>query len=176
MAARRLRVYQTQLGFYDTVVAAPNQKAALAAWDVRQNLFAEGEAWVCEDEAAVAAALAHPQTPLRRAVGSTDPFVLNPTGLPEIPEAPATRKAKSAGKTAPKTPPKPDRSRLAAAEKALSRLEERRAREDAAFEAEAEDLARRRADARTAFTEARKAAKAKLDQAQSAYRKAGGRD
>lgn len=177
MAARRLKVYQTKLGFYDTVVAAPNQKAALAAWGVRQNLFAEGEAVVTEDEAAVAAAVEHPETPLRRAIGSTDPFVLDPQGLPEVPDAPAKAKSKATpkGKAAPKPPPV-NRSRLEAAEKALALLEERRQRQEAGFEEEAQDLAARRAEARRAYTAARKSAQAKLAQARDAYRRAGGKD
>jgi hypothetical protein len=73
---RKLKVFQAQFGFYDTVVAAPSQAAALRAWGTRQNLFASGDAKVVTDEAAVAAATAQPETPLRRAIGSTDPFVL----------------------------------------------------------------------------------------------------
>jgi hypothetical protein len=76
MASRKLKVFQAQFGFYDTVVAASSQAAALRAWGTHQNLFASGEAKVTTDEAAVAAALKHPETPLRRAVGSNDPFQL----------------------------------------------------------------------------------------------------
>ena len=50
--ARRLKVYRTELGFFDTVVAAPNQSAALEAWGVHQNLFAEHRAAVTADAAA----------------------------------------------------------------------------------------------------------------------------
>ncbi len=74
MAGRKLKVFQAQFGFYDTVVAAPSQAAALRAWGVNQNLFASGEAKAATDEAAIAAATAHPETPLRRAVGSTEPL------------------------------------------------------------------------------------------------------
>ncbi|WP_131116344.1 hypothetical protein [Lichenihabitans psoromatis] len=55
--AKSLKVYQAQFGFYDSVVAAANQKAALRAWETHQNLFAEGQAHVATDEAAIAAAL-----------------------------------------------------------------------------------------------------------------------
>ena len=44
MAGRKLKVFQAQFGFYDTIVAAPSQAAALRAWGVNQNLFASGEA------------------------------------------------------------------------------------------------------------------------------------
>jgi hypothetical protein len=56
MAGRKLKVFQAQFGFYDTVVAAPSRAAALHAWGSRQDLFANGQAKVTTDEAAVAAA------------------------------------------------------------------------------------------------------------------------
>jgi hypothetical protein len=37
------KVFQAQFGFYDTVVAAPSQVAALRAWGIHQNLFAGGQ-------------------------------------------------------------------------------------------------------------------------------------
>ncbi|HEY5072122.1 MAG TPA: hypothetical protein VII63_08830 [Caulobacteraceae bacterium] len=40
----RLKVFTTRMGFFETVVAAPSQKAALAAWGTAQNLFADGAA------------------------------------------------------------------------------------------------------------------------------------
>ena len=43
-AGRRLKVFQAQFGFYDTVVAASSQAAALRAWGIHQTLFANGEA------------------------------------------------------------------------------------------------------------------------------------
>jgi len=39
-AKRKLKVFQAQLGFYDTVVAVPGRAAALRAWGVHQDLFA----------------------------------------------------------------------------------------------------------------------------------------
>jgi hypothetical protein len=56
-AARRLKVFQAQIGFFDTVVAAPSQAAALRAWGVHQDLFANGGAKAITDELALAAAL-----------------------------------------------------------------------------------------------------------------------
>ncbi len=40
----RLKAFQAPLGFFDTVVAAPSQGAALKAWGSRQNLFRDGQA------------------------------------------------------------------------------------------------------------------------------------
>jgi hypothetical protein len=179
MAGRKLKVFQAQFGFYDTVVAAPSKAAALRAWGTRQNLFASGEATVTTDEAAIAAATAHPETPLRRAVGSKDLFALEPISLPKVPDAPKTAAVKPAPKprpeAAPARPPA-DRSKLDAAEKTLGKLDDGRKREEAAFRQEEADLETRRTAAQEAYVEARKAATAKVVDARTAYREAGGAD
>ena len=71
----KLKVFQAQFGFFDTVLAVPSQAAALRTWGTHQNLFAIGHAKLATDEAAIAAALEHPGTLLRRALGSHDPFL-----------------------------------------------------------------------------------------------------
>jgi hypothetical protein len=178
VAGRKLKVFQAQFGFYDTVVAAPSQAAALRAWGTHQNLFASGEATVATDAAAVSAAIAHPETPLRRAVGSTDAFALEPTSLPKVPDAPKNTASKPAVKAKPAEPPRPaaDRTKLNSAEKALGQLDERRKREEAAFRQEEDDLEARRASAQEAYVAARKSATAKVVDARTEYRKAGGAD
>lgn len=178
MAGRKLKVFKAQFGFYDTVVAAPSQAAALRAWGVNQNLFASGEAVVTTDEAAVAAAIANPEVPLRRAVGSAEPFALEPTSLPTVPDAPKTPAAKAAVKAKPALPPKPpaDRSKLDAAEKALRDLDEGRKREEAKLRREAEELEARRMASQSAYVDARKGATSRVVDARSAYRAAGGED
>jgi hypothetical protein len=175
---RKLKVFQAQFGFYDTVVAAPSRAAALRAWGVHQNLFASGEATVTTDEAAVAAATAHPETPLRRAVGSSDPFALEPASLPEVPDAPkkATVKPPAKPKAAEPARPPADRSKLDAAEKALWVLDEGRKREEAELRRAQDELDTRIGAAQSAYVEARKAATATVAEARGAYRKAGGRD
>jgi hypothetical protein len=176
VAGRKLKVFQAQFGFYDTVVAAASQAAALRAWGTRQNLFASGEATITTDEAAIAAATAHPETPLRRAVGSTEPFVLEPTILPKVPDAPKRPTARAAVKTKSAAPARPpaDRSKLDSAENALGQLDERRKREEADIRREEEDLETRKSEAQAAYVEARKAATAKVVDARTAYRDAGG--
>jgi hypothetical protein len=178
MAARKLKVFQAQFGFYDTVVAAPSQAAALRAWGVNQNLFASGEAKITTDAAAVAAATANPETPLRRAVGSSEPFALEPTSLPDVPDPPKTAAVKQPAKAKPAAPSKPpaDRAKLDAAEKALGELDDQRKRQEASFRKEAEDLETLRMTAQSAYVEARKAASSKVVEARTAYRKAGGAD
>jgi len=178
VASRKLKVFQAQFGFYDTVVAAQSQAAALRAWGVNQNLFASGQAKVTTDAAAVAAASAQPETPLRRAVGSSEPFALAPTSLPRVPDAPRKAAVKPTAKAKPAAPARPssERSRLDAVEKALRELDARRKREEADFRREAEDLEARRTAAQSGFVEARKAATSKVLAARTAYRKAGGAD
>lgn len=55
----RIKVYRTHIGMRDWVVATSSQKAALEAWDVSRNLFANGEASVTDDPAAIKAALSN---------------------------------------------------------------------------------------------------------------------
>jgi hypothetical protein len=175
-STRRLKVFQTQLGFYDSVVAAPSQAAALRAWGVKQNLFADGQARIADDAKAAAAARAHPETPLRRAVGSADPFVLEPTGLPDIPDLPRPEKAKArrAGKAAkPRAPA--DRTALDAAEAALRKLDDARERQEQKFHLQAKRLDDAREAARNAYLAARKSATAAVEAARRAFRRAGGR-
>ena len=93
---RKLKVFESRLGFYDTVVAAPSRAAALRAWGVHQDLFAGGQARLAEEPAAVMAALAHPEVPLRRAAGSADAFAVEPTGLPQVPDAPKRKAPRTA--------------------------------------------------------------------------------
>jgi hypothetical protein len=83
--ARKLKTYQTSLGFFDLAIAAPSMKAALAAWGSNSNLFHQGVAKEAEDPRVIAAAMARPGVVLKRAVGSTGRFVEHadlPTDLP----------------------------------------------------------------------------------------------
>jgi hypothetical protein len=142
--ARALKVYETQLGFYDTVVAASSQAAALRAWGMHQNLFAGGAARIAVDKAAIAAALEHPEKPLRRATGSKDAFSLEPTSLPKIPDLPKKRTPQRSAKAAPPPRPTADRSALDTAEATLRDLDDQRRQEEAAFKREANALEARR--------------------------------
>lgn len=174
---RRLKVYQAQFGFHDSVVAAPNQAAALAAWGIRQNLFAEGRARISEDPAAVEAALAQPEIPLRRAIGSQDPFGLEPN-LPDVPDPP--RRVQPSLKVVPKAkaaePARPpaDRSQVNAAEKQLTAINARRLEEEAEFQRRREALEAEETASRRRWAADRKSAEAQLDKARRAYRAEGG--
>lgn len=189
-APRKLKVFQAQIGFYDTVVAAPSRPAALRAWGLRQDLFATGHATVAEDPVAIEAARAHPETPLKRAVGSTDAFALEAAHLPDIPAAPARRKAPSSApkKTPPKArsaqaalpepkpKPRPDRRALEAAEDRLRAVEAERQEEEAAFTRRRASLEKEISEAKAKFAKTRKAAAAGVSEALAAYRRAGGQD
>jgi hypothetical protein len=178
---RKLKVFQTQFGFFDTVLAAPSQAAALRAWGTHRNLFVTGDAKLATDEAAIAAALEHPGIPLRRPVGSNDPFALEPTGLPKIPDLPKATSAltrpppsKAKPKAEPVRRPPVDRSRLDAAEAALGELDDRRKREEAELRRQQEELDAKRTAAQQNYVDARKKATAAVVAAREAYRKAGG--
>ncbi len=175
---RPLKVFQAQFGFYDTIVAAPSQAAALKAWGIHQNLFASNDARLITDEAAVAAALEHPETPLRRAVGSTEPFQLEPASLPKVPPAPKPRAPKAAAEAKSVPPPKPpaDRTALDAAELVLRQLDDARKSEEANLCQRQEALDAAKAAAQSAYVGDRKAATAAVVKARNAYRKAGGED
>jgi hypothetical protein len=67
---RKLKTYQTSLGFFDLAIAAPSMKAALEAWGSEANLFHQGFAKEADDPAIIAATMAKPGIVLRRAVGS----------------------------------------------------------------------------------------------------------
>jgi hypothetical protein len=176
MAGRKLKVFQAPFGFYDSVVAATSQAAALRAWGTHQNLFASGEAKISTDEAAMQAALKHPETPLRRAVGSKDPFQLEPASLPKLPDAPnlpATSAKPKPKAVAPAKRP-PDRTALDAVEAALQKLDEDQKREEADLQRRQNELDAAKTAAESAYVASRKATTAAIVKARQAYRKAGG--
>lgn len=72
--ARKLKTYQTSLGFYDLAIAAPSMKAALDAWGADSNLFHQKAARESDDPDIVAAAMAKPGVVLKRPVGSDGAF------------------------------------------------------------------------------------------------------
>jgi hypothetical protein len=85
--ARKLKTYQTSVGFFDLAIAAPSMKAALEAWGSSSNLFHQGFAKEVDDPEVVAATMQRPGVILKRPVGSNEPFQENahlPTDLPVI--------------------------------------------------------------------------------------------
>ncbi|WP_375778583.1 cell envelope biogenesis protein TolA [Bradyrhizobium sp. ma5] len=72
--ARKLKTYQTSLGFFDLAIAAPSMKAALEAWGADSNLFHQGAAKESDDPDVIGPAMAKPGVVLRRPVGTDRPF------------------------------------------------------------------------------------------------------
>ena len=72
--ARKLKTYQTSLGFFEQAIAAPSMKAALEAWGADSNLFHQGAAKESRDPDVIAATMAKPGVVLKRPVGSDGPF------------------------------------------------------------------------------------------------------
>jgi hypothetical protein len=178
--APRLKVYRARMGFFESVVAARSQKAALEAWGTRQDLFAEGMASLIDDAAAVAAAQAHPGQPLQRPIGSDGPFEAPSTSaaLPAVPPPPVRKSIK-------RSPPdaKPDRGDLGKAEAALARLDHEQQMALVELERSRQDLQRalqaldaRELDLRRRFESRRRQLETALDRARKSYERAGGQD
>ena len=176
---RKLKTYQTSLGFFDQAIAAPSMKAALEAWGASSNLFHQGAAKETDDPDIVAATMAKPGVVLRRPVGSDGPFTESaelPTDLVEdesrprrkTKTRPTKRPAKAAKKPSGKTDDQAARKAAAAFEKEERRREAARAR---AAAARAQARARRDkavAAAEGALDEARRAHEAKTEEIEAA--------
>lgn len=166
--APKLKVFCTPVGFYDALVAAPSQKAALKAWGTTTDLFAAGRASVVEDPALQAEALARPGEVVKRPRGD-EAAMLGPEPGP----APERGKAE---RPKPKLrlvkPEPPDRSELDAAERAVADAERELA-------IGLEDIAEKRAELDRRERELRGEAEARLkglraarDRAEKVFRRA----
>lgn len=165
--SRKLKTYQTSLGFYDQAVAAPSMKAALDAWGAKSNLFHQGIAKETDDADIVAATMAAPGVVLRRPVGSDGPFTEHaelPTDLAGDEDKPRSR---SKAKVKPKKRP------AKTAKKSSRKIDDQDARRAAASFAKEEqrrESARRKEEAARARERARRekavaVAQAALDRA-----------
>jgi colicin import membrane protein len=135
--ARKLKTYQTSIGFYDLAIAAPSMKAALGAWGAASNLFHQGVAKESEDPDVIAATMASPGVVLRRPVGSDGPFREHsdlPTHLAEV-EHDHKKVVPKSKKQAPRpTDNKAAREATLLFEKQERRRESQRGRDEAAEE------------------------------------------
>jgi len=160
--ARKLKTYQTSLGFFDLAVAAPSMKAALEAWGADSNLFHQGAAMQSEEPDVIKATMAAPGVVLKRPVGSGGPFKEHA----ELPTDLAGDRSKKAGrKSAGRQPQKPskrsddeaaDRKAALAFEKEQERRERERAKEEAARQKERERRQHAVDEAQGAFDAARR--------------------
>ncbi len=174
--AQKLKVYRTAAGFYDAYVAAPSQKAALAAWGSERDLFARGIAELVTDPALLAEPLASPGTVVKHSRGTTAEQI---AALPEPPKRTTTAKPDAGAKDKsaptptpkrrPEPKPKPKRDEIDAAEDTLEALKSE-------FDRKLKDLAEREAAIardRRSLEKARSAgvqdAEATLDERRRAY-------
>jgi hypothetical protein len=79
---RKLKTYQTSLGFFDLAIAAPSMKAALETWGADSNLFHQGAAKESDDPDVVAATVAKPGVVLRRPSDPAAPSASTPNYPP----------------------------------------------------------------------------------------------
>ena len=143
--ARKLKTYQTSLGFFDLAIAAPSMKAALEAWGADSNLFHQGAAKESDDPDVIAAAMKQPGVVLRRPVGSDGSFSEHAELPTDLGGGRSSTKAarKSKGPVAKKSSSRPvDKAAEREAARAYDREERRRAharaREEAARQKERE--------------------------------------
>lgn len=174
--ARAPKVFAARVGFFDTVIAAPSQKAALEAWGAERNWFGEGLAAPTQDTQAVADALAHPGQVLRRPVGSAGPYTADAAAA-DIPVPAGARPKKKANAAAEKAkaPPPPDRSALDRAERELTAFEREREETRAEFDRRRAELEAEAALAETGLRSRERALAKAVDKARAAYVKAGGK-
>lgn len=176
-SARKLKVYRTPIGFHDAYVAAPSQKAALAAWGSDHNLFARGVAEIVDDPDLTREPLDSPGTVIRRLRGTTAEQIAalppdRPRPKQDAPEpaAPKQRAPELAPvKTAPPPKPKPDRAPLEAARAALDAIEARHRHDRDALAAREAALARARRKTERAQAAEIEKARTQAKHAQDAY-------
>ena len=144
--AKKLKTYQTSLGFFDLAIAAPSMKAALEAWGAESNLFHQGAAKQSEDRDIVAATMAKPGIMLKRPVGSNGPFKEHaelPTDLGDATARPSKAARKPTNRKPKKTSSRPadkatEQKAAVAYEREQKRGDRKRAREEAARQKERE--------------------------------------
>jgi hypothetical protein len=155
--ARKLKTYQTSLGFFDQAIAAPSMKAALEAWGADSNLFHQGAAKESDDPEVVASTMAKPGVVLKRPVGSTGPF----RERAELPD-----KLGVGGKPAKVTRKREVRKPKTAPGRATDKAAERKAA--LAYEREQEKREREQAKAEAARNKERERREQAVDKAQAA--------
>jgi colicin import membrane protein len=121
----KFKTFTTEQGFFELAVAASSRAAALRAWGMKHDLFAQGLARESKDKQA-AATLAQPGVVLKRPLGSKGTFGTESV-LPKVKNVPPkTKKKARAG----------DRDAREKAAKALKELDESYRRRLAALQEE----------------------------------------
>jgi hypothetical protein len=137
--ARKLKTYQTSVGFFDLAVAAPSMNAAARAWGLKTSEFKRGFAKETHDPAIVAATMVKPGVVLRRPVGSNASFSEHPKLPKDLPvgkERSAKPRRITKQSTSRKLDDKAERAAALAFEKEQKRREMQCRREQAARDSE----------------------------------------
>lgn len=127
--AKKLKTFQTSLGFYDLAIAAPSMKAALEAWGAGSNLFHQGVARETDNSDVVAATMSKPGVVLKRPAGSNGRFA-EQAELPTDLDGGETARRPKKSPPGPKKGPAPKVSEEAA-RKAAAEFEREQRRRDA---------------------------------------------
>jgi hypothetical protein len=156
--ARKLKTFQTSLGFYDLAIAAPSMKAALEAWGAGSNLFHQGAAKETDNPEVVAATTSKPGVVLKRPAGSNGRFAEH-ADLPDLDEEASGRKKsrrpEPKGRATPKISDKDARKAAAEFEREQKRRDAER-RKDEAREKKRAKRAKRVAKAQAALDAAQR--------------------
>jgi len=155
---RKLKTYLTDSGFFQLAVAAPSMKAALAAWGMTHNVFADGLAKETTDATIVEAAEAQPGTVLRRPLGTKVAFSTN-AKLPKVKPSKLPRNRK----------PRTDAGALRRAQAALDAARKTHEQTLQAIEDDIADARSRARDEAAAWRAEEKRLKADLSQARRAH-------
>jgi hypothetical protein len=167
--ARKLKTYQTSVGFFELAIAAPSMKAALQAWGSTTNLFQQGFAKETDDPAIVAATLAKPGVVLRRPVGSDGAFSERaelPKQLPvdKVKERPGKPRAATREAPARTVDDKAARAAALAFEREQKRRDAERQKAEAAREKKRKRREQAIAKAERALEEAKREHAAKVEE------------
>ncbi|TCM14008.1 hypothetical protein EDF56_11533 [Novosphingobium sp. PhB165] len=173
----RLKVFRAPAGFYYAYVAAPSQKAALAAWGADSNLFAQGMAEKVDDPAFTKAPLAHPGIVIKAPRGSQQEHLAALAQTAPKSED-RTKKGKppseESGQTLGKRPdrppaPRPSRAALDETEADLEQYDRALAAELAELEAQRKRIADQIEKRREAAAKARGKLSSRLEKVRGAH-------
>jgi len=160
--ARKLKTFETSLGFFDLAIAAPSMKAALEAWGADSNLFHQGVARESRDPDVIAATLAKPGVILKRPVGSSGAFR-------EEAELPASLARGDGGKASKPSSSKPRKRRSEPGKSPSRATDDKAARKAAlAFDREQKRRERERQKEEAASEKARERREQAVARAQAA--------
>jgi colicin import membrane protein len=155
--AAKLKSFVTESGFFELAVAAPSRAAALRAWGMKHDLFAQGLARQASDKATIETTMAKPGTVLRRPLGSKGPF-REDAELPDVKGIPKRKK---------KTPARKARHEQQEAARALDQAEAAYRQRIAALHREREEVQTRIDEVSRAWKEQQKQFKTALRRAKS---------